>query len=88
MPCVLFVGEVESIFLGGQDLGPSVSEQILVSFELPLLLLQAPRGGHKPSLKANLLRGILRHAEFIIAEDHLVFAGGHVVVPLQIFVRR
>ena len=56
MPCVPFVGAVESVFLGGQDLGPSVSEQILVSFELLLLLLQAPRSGHKPSLEANLFR--------------------------------
>lgn len=76
MPCVPFVGTIESVFLGGQDLGPSVSEQILVSFELLLLLLQAPRSGHKPSLKANLFRGILRHAEFIIVEAHLVFGGG------------
>ena len=79
---------VEFVLLGCQDLGPSVCEQILVSFELLLLLLQAPRSGHKPSLKANLFRGILGHAEFIIAEAHLVFGGRRIVVILQISVCR
>ena len=73
MPCVPFVGAVESVFLGGQDLGPSVVEQILVSFELLLLLLQAPRSGHKPSLKANLFHGILSHAKLSIAKAYIIF---------------
>ena len=76
MPCVPFVGAVESVFLGGQDLGPSVHEQILVSFELLLLPLQARCSGHESSLEANLFHGILRHAEFSIAEAYLVFGGG------------
>ena len=84
MSCVSFVGAVESIFLGGQDLGPSVHAQILVSFELLLLPLQAPRSGHKSSLEANLFHGILRFAEFGIVEAYLVFGGGHIVVPLQV----
>ena len=54
MPCVPFVGTVESVFLGGQDLGPPIHEQILVSFKLLLLPLQAPCRGHEPSLEANL----------------------------------
>ena len=76
MSCVSVVGAVESIFLGGQDLGPSVHEKILVSFELLLLPLQAPRSGHEPSLEADLFHGIFRHAEFGIAEAYLVFGGG------------
>ena len=84
MPCVPFVGAVESVFLGGQDLVPSVHEQILVSFELLLLPLQAPRSGHELLLEANFFHGILRHAEFIIAEAYLIFGGGHIVVPFQV----
>ena len=80
-------GVVESVFLGCQDLGPSICEQILVSFELLLLLFQDFCHDHKPSLKANLFCGILRYAEFIIAEAHLIFGGGHVVVLLQVSVR-
>ena len=76
MLCVAFGGVVESVFLGCQDLGPSVYEQILISLELLLLLFQAPRSGHKPALEALLLYGILRHVEFIVAEAHLVFGGG------------
>ena len=67
---------LESIFLGCQDFSPSVYEQILISLELLLLLFQASCGGYKPALEALLLYGILRHAEFIIAEAHLVFRGG------------
>ena len=76
MPCVPFVGAVEFVFFGGQDLGPSVHEQILVGFELLLFPLQAPCRGHESSLEANLLHWILRHAAFGIAEANLVFGGG------------
>ena len=76
MHCVPFGGAFKSVFLGFQDLGPSICEQILVSFELLLHLLQAFHRGHKPSLKANLFHGVLRHADIIIAEAHLVFGGG------------
>ena len=76
MLCVPFVGAVESVFFGGQDLGPSVHEQILVSFELLLLPLQAPCRGYEPLLEANLLHWILGHAAFGIAEAYLVFGGG------------
>ena len=76
MPCVPFVGAVESLCFGGQDLGPPVHEQILVSFKLLLLPLPAPCRGHEPLLEANLFHGILRHAEFSIAEAYLVFGGG------------
>ena len=76
MPCVPFVEVVESVFLGGQDLGPSVHEQILVSFELLLLPLQAPCHGHEPSLQANLFHWVFRYAEFVIAEAYLVVGGG------------
>ena len=76
MPCVPFVGAVEFVFSDGQDLGPSIHEQILVSFELLLLPLQAPCNGHEPSLEANLFHGILRYAEFSIDEAYLVFGGG------------
>ena len=82
MPCVPFVGAVESIFFGGQDLGPSVSEQILVNFELLLLLLQAPRSGYKPALEALLFDGILRHDKSFVAEAHLVFGERHVIIIL------
>ena len=84
MPCVPFVGAVESVFFDAQDLGPPVREQILVSFKLLLLPLQAPCHGHEPSLEANLLHWILRHAAFGIAEAYLVFGGLHIVVPLQV----
>ena len=33
-------------------------------------------------LEALLLDGILRHDEFFVAEDHLVFGEGHVIVIL------
>ena len=66
----------ESIFLGCQDFSPSICEQILISLELLLLLLQAPRSGYKLTLEALLLHGILRHAEFVVAEADVVFGGG------------
>ena len=66
----------ESIFLGYQDFSPSICEQILISLELLLLLLQAPRSGYKPVLEALLLYGILWYAEFVVTEAHLVFGGG------------
>ena len=79
---------LESIFLGCQDFSPSICEQVLISLDLLLLLLQAPRSGNKPALEALLLHGILRHAELVVAEANLVFGGGHVVVLLRIPVRR
>ena len=66
---------LESIFLGCQDFCPSICEQVLISLELLLLLLQAPRSGYKPTLEALLLHGILRHAELVVAEANLVFGG-------------
>ena len=79
---------LESIFLGCQDFCPSVCERVLISLELLLLLFQAPRSGHKPTLEALLLYGVLRHAELVVAKANLVFRGGHVVVFLWIPVRR
>ena len=76
MPCVPFVGAVESVFFGGHYLGPPVHEQILVSFKLLLLPLQAPCRGHESSLEANLFHWVFRHAEFVIVEAYLVFGGG------------
>ena len=84
---VSFGGAVESVFLGCQDLGPSICEQMLISLELLLLLFQASCSGYKPALEALLLYGILRHVEFIVAEAHLVFGGRHIVVILQVSVR-
>ena len=73
---VTFGVALESVFLGCQDLSPSVCEQILISLKLMLFLFQAPRSGHKPALEALLLYGVLRHAELVVAEANLVFGGG------------
>ena len=81
-------GGLESVFLGRQDLGPSVCEQILISLELLLLLFQASCSGNKPALKALLLYRIFGYAEFIVVEAHLVFGGRHIVVILHVSVRR
>ena len=51
---VPFVGAVESVFFGGQDLGPPIHEQILFNFKMFLLPLQALCRGPEPSLEANL----------------------------------
>ena len=67
---------LESIFLGCQDFCPSICEQVLISLKLLLLLLQASRSGNKSALEALLLRGVLRHAELVVAEANLVFGGG------------
>ena len=67
---------LESIFLGFQDFCPSVCEQILISLELLLLLLQASRSGNKPALEALLLCGVFGYAELVVAEANLVFGGG------------
>ena len=67
---------LKSVFLGRQDLSPSISEQILISLKLLLFFLQALCSGYKPALEALLLHGILRHAEFVVAEANLVFGGG------------
>ena len=85
---VTFGGALESVFLSCQDLSPSVCEQIFISLELLLLLFQASCSGYKPALKALLLYGILRSAEFIVAEAHLVFGGRHIVVIIQVTVSR
>ena len=76
----------ESIFLGCQDLSPSISEQILISLKLLLLLLQALCSGYKSALKTLLLDGILRHDKFFIAEDPFFLGERHVVVVLRIVV--
>ena len=60
----------------------------MINLELLLLLFQASCSGYEPALKALLLYGILRYAEFIIAEAHLVFRGRHIFVVLQISVCR
>ena len=67
---------LESVFLGCQDFSPSICEQVLISLKLLLLLFQAPRSGHKPALEVLLLYGVIRHAEFVVAEANLVFGGG------------
>ena len=56
---VTFGWALESVFLGCQNLGPSVCEQILISLKLLLLFLQAFCSGYKPALEALLLDGIL-----------------------------
>ena len=66
----------ESVFLGRQDFGSSVCEQVLVSLELLLLLLQASCSGDKPALEALLLYGILWYAEFVITRLTLSSEGG------------
>ena len=81
-------GGLESVFLGRQDLGPSVCEQILISLVLLLLLFQTSCSGYKPALKVLLLYGILRYAEFIVDEAHLVFGGRHIVVILHVSICR
>ena len=73
---VTFGGALESVFLGCQDLGPSVCEQILISLELLLLLLQASRSGNKPTLEALLLYGVFGYAELVVTEANLIFGGG------------
>ena len=85
---VTFGWALESVFLGCQNLGPSVCEQILISLELLMLIFQASHSGYKPALEALLLYGILRYAEFIFVEAHLVFGGRHVVIVLQVSVHR
>ena len=69
-----------------QDLDPSVCVQIFIRLELLLLLFQASCSGYKPALEALVLYGILRIAEFIVTEAHLVFGGRHIVVILQVSV--
>ena len=83
-------GGLQSVFLGREDLSPFVCEQILISLELLLLLLlfQASCSGYKPALKALLPYGVLRNAAFIVTEAHLVFGGRHIVIVLQVSVRR
>ena len=66
----------EPIFLGCQDFSPSICEQVLISLELLLLLLQAPRRGNKPALEALLLYGVFGYAELVVVEGNLVFGDG------------
>ena len=77
---------LESVFLSCQDFSPSICVQVLISLELLLLLFQAPRSGHKPTLEALLLYRILRHAELVVAKANLVFGGRHVAVLLRVSV--
>ena len=81
---VTFGWEFESIFLGCEDLSPSISEQILVSLKLLLFFLQALRSGYKPALEALLLDGIFRHGKFFVAEPHLILGGRHVIIVLRL----
>ena len=76
-------GAFEFILFGREDLGPSVGQQVLVGLKLLLLFLQAFCCGYKPALEALLLDGILRHDKFFVAEAHLVFGEGHVIVILR-----
>ena len=60
----------------------------MINLELLLLLFQASCSGYKPALEALLFDKILRHGKFIVDEAHLVFGERHIVVILQVSVRR
>ena len=54
----------------------------MVSSKLLLLFLQAFCCGYKAALEALLFDGIHGHEKFFVAEAHLVFREGHVIVIL------
>ena len=75
---------VEAIFLGCQDVSPSVDEQVLFSLKLPLFLFQAPCSGYELKLKALLLERILRHDEVFISKACLLLRGWTVTIILRV----
>ena len=76
---------IEAVFLGCQDISPSVDEQVLFSLKLLLFLFQAPCSGYELKLKALLLRRILRHDEVFVAEACLLLGGWTVTIVLRVF---
>ena len=84
MPRVPFVRAVESVLLGGQDLGPPFYWQIPFGFKLLLFPLQTLCSGYESLPKANLFHWVFRYAELVIVDAYLVFGGGCIVVPLQV----
>ena len=66
---------VEAVFLGCQDISPSVDEQVLFGLKLLLFLFQALRGGNELSLEAFLFEGFLRDDELFVAEANILFRG-------------
>ena len=72
------------VFFGGQDCGPSIIEQVLVSLKLLLLLFQAPCHSYQPALEALLLERILRHDEVFVAKDCLLLGGWTVTIVLRV----
>ena len=60
----------------------------MVSPKLLLFFLEAARGGHKPAFETLLFDWILWHDEFFIVKACLVFRGRHIIVVLDLSVRR
>ena len=83
MPCVPFVGAAESVFFSGQDLGPSVHEQILVIRHAAFGIAEANLvfgGGHVVVLLwisvrrlLGLLEGRLVRVVFLFSTIWIVF---------------
>ena len=76
------------MLFGRKDFSPSVNQQILISSELLLFLLEASCRGHKPALKTFLFNGILWHDEFVVVKACLVFGGRHIIIVLDLSVCR
>ena len=74
----------KDVFLGCQDISPSVDEQVLFSLKLLLLLFQAPCSGYKLKLKALLLHRILGHDEIFVVEACFLFRGRMVTIVLRV----
>ena len=75
---------IEAVFLGCQDISPSVDEQVLFSLKLLLFLFQAPCRGYELKLEALLLERILRHDEVFVVEACLLLGGRTVTIILRV----
>ena len=73
---------LEAVFLGCQDISPSV--EVLFSLKLLLFLFQAPCSGYELKLKELLLQMILRHDEVFVAEACLLLGGWTVTIILRV----
>ena len=57
---------LDTVFLGCQDISPSVDEQVLFGLNLLLFLFQAPCGGDEPPPEAFLFEGFLWDYEIFV----------------------
>ena len=76
---VTFGRSLVVVLLGTQDLGPPFIKRILLSFELLLFIIQAPRYDDELSLETFLFEGFLWNNKIFVTEVNILFGDWHII---------